>query len=124
MQTPRGALAPEFRSSGRPTKWGDRQQHRSDWDDSPAAVRTLPGTLRSSLFLSPQTYFPGAAWLSVGSPSGHGGFSRGARGGGWTRGGVGGLWAKGQSRVLALLSDPTGVNPTGFVDALPPMRVF
>ena len=42
MQTPRGALAPEFRSSGRPTKWGDRQQHRSDWDDSPAAVRTLP----------------------------------------------------------------------------------
>ena len=46
MQTPRGALAPEFRSSGRPTKWGDRQQHRSDWDDSPAAVRTLPSTLR------------------------------------------------------------------------------
>ena len=49
MQTPRGALAPEFRSSGRPTKWGDRQQHRSDWDDSPAAVRTLPGTLRKLL---------------------------------------------------------------------------
>ena len=37
----------------------------------------------------------------------------GARGAaGRTRGGVGGLWAKGQSRVLALLSDPTGVNPT------------
>ena len=63
MQTPRGALAPEFRSSGRPTKWGDRQQHRSDWDDSPAAVRALPGTLRK-LLVSLATPGPGRALLA------------------------------------------------------------
>ena len=62
MQTPRGALAPEFRSSGRPTKWDDRQQHRSDWDDSPAAVRTLPGIEEAPSFA--RNSWPGRALLA------------------------------------------------------------
>ena len=117
MQTPRGALAPEFRSSGRPTKWGDRQQHRSDWDDSPAAVRTLPGTLRK-LVVSLATRRGGrclAGWLGVPlACSSAGACFLGVRGAaGRIRCGLGGLLAKGRGRVPALLLQPPGSRPYG-----------
>ena len=107
MQTPRGALACGFRSSGRPTKWDDRQKHRSDWDDSPAAVRTLPSTLRKLQVSLATPGRGGRSWraglVPLACSSAMAGFP-GARGAaGRTRGGVGGLWAKGQGRVLALL---------------------
>ena len=97
MQTPRGALAPEFRSSGRPTKWGDRQQHRSDWDDSPAAVRTLPGTLRKLLVSLRKSWAGAGSWraglVPLACSSAVSVFSRAAGGGGagqrWCGGAMG-----------------------------------
>ena len=123
MQTPRGALAPEFRSSGRPTKWGDRQQHRSDWDDSPAAVRTLAGTLRK-LVVSLATRRGGrclAGWLGVPlACSSAGACFLGVRGAaGRIRCGLGGLLAKGRGRVPALLLQPPGSRPYCCTSYLP-----